>query len=291
MLTNPQGQFGVHSVAFYNRATGVPITYMRVLGETTVDFTAEFTDLMGGSNLYLWDSEVSAINSEVSMTAREYEPNAMALFLGGTLTENSTELTGSVEEFATVKGTSVVSATVGIASVGVTSGDSADLKEGKYLVKVVSADTFDVYAMSDVDFKNGTDTTYEDDTLKINDTVLDISSGNATLADYGLEFVKGSGTIAMTIGDTAEFYVRKVNSSSIELVFGEAGSEFTEVGVILTGQKQADGTISYLEIYKARVAGMPISFNEKAFSEFSVTIKTLYDSDRNAVGKFRRTKV
>lgn len=287
-LTDPRGQFGAHSVCFYDRSTSLPLAYMRVIGECNINFEAEFSDLEGGSSMYPWDSEVSKIGSEIKLTGREYDGATMEILMGGSLTENTAEATGTVEDLDNVYGTSVVSDSTGIHDVSVTSGDSGDLKEGKYIIKATGAKAATVYCMSDVDFKSGTDTTYTDDTLAIG--TLDFASGiNQTLANYGLTFEIGSGTTAFVTNDTAEFYVRKPNASSIELVFGQSGAEFTECGVVIAGQKQADGTISTMELYKCKVAGMPISFNEKAWSEWSCTIKALYDSSKDAIGKFRRT--
>lgn len=288
-LSNPFGQFGVHSVCFYDRTTGLPLTYLRVVGECNIGFEAEFADLEGGSQIIgAWDTEVTKVTSEISFTAREYDAATMEILLGGTLTENTAESTGTVEDFANVKGTSVYDDGTGIHDVSVTSDDSADLKEGKYIIKATGAKAATVYALTDADFKTGTDATYTDDTLAIG--TLDFTSGtDQTLASFGLTFEVGSSTTAFETNDTAEFYVRKVNSSSVELVFGASGSEFQEFGVIIAGQKQSNGTISYMELYKCKAAGMPFNFAEKAWSEWSITIKALYDSDKDAVGKFRRT--
>lgn len=287
-LSAPKGQFGVHSVCFYDRDTSLPLAYLRVLGECNISFEAEFADLEGGSQQYPWDSEVSKISSDISLSAREYDPDTMELLMGGALTENSAEATGGVDGLANVYGTSVISNSTGIHAVSVTSGDSSDLKEGKYVIKATAAKTANVYCLSDVDFKNGTDTVFTDDTLLIG--TLDFATGvNQTLADYGLTFEVGSGTTAFVTNDTAEFYVRKPNTSSIELIFGQSGAEFSEVGVIIAGQKQADGTISYMELYKCKAAGMPIQFGSKAWSEWSIKIKALYDTDKDAIGRFSRT--
>jgi hypothetical protein len=271
----------------YDRDTSLPLAYLRVIGECSVSFEAEFADLMGGSQQYAWDSEVSKIGSDIKFTAREYDAGTMELLMGGSLTENSAEATGATEGLANVYGTSVYNASTGIASVYVTTGDSADLKEGKYVIKATAAKTATVYCLSDVDFAHGTDAVFTDDTLAVG--TIDLTSGDAAIAAFGLTFDVGSGTTAFVTNDTAEFYVRKPNTSSVELVFGQSGAEFTKCGVIIAGQKASDGTITYMELYNCLAAGMPISFNEKAWSEWSVTIKALYDSGKDAIGKFYRT--
>jgi len=285
-LANPSGLFGIHSVCFYNRNTGVPLAFLRVLNKAELKFNAEWSDLKGGSQMYLWDSEISGINGEITLEGREYEPDTMALLLGGTLDEETAEASGAIAGLANVKGDSVYDVTTGID--GVTISTAANAKTGKYIIEATAAAKFKVYCLSDIDFHEGEDTVYGDDSLVITETDLDISSADAVLADYGLTFGKGSGTIAMTIGDTAEFYVRKVNAGSFVLDVGSASSSFEEYGVMIMAQKKSGGTIDCMEIYKAKVAGMPLSFGEKNWSDWSVTIKALYDSDKDKVFSYRR---
>ena len=283
-LSARQGQFGVHSVTFYNRTTKVPIAIAKVIGECTLPLEAELIDLMGGSNNYVWDTEVGTISSDLSMTLREYEGSIMEVLLGGSLTTNAAEATGAIDSQENQVGTSILSDTNGL-TVSVTVGDSADLKEGMYVIKATAAAAANLYCMSDVDFQNGTDIEYTDDTLLI-DTIN--ASSTDVLAELGLTFTL-AGSASFVTDDTAIFYVRKPNTSSIELDFGQTGSEFSNVGVILTGQKKADGSITSLELYNVKGAGMPMGFNEKAWSEASVTMKAIYDSTENKIGTWRRT--
>ncbi len=284
---NPIGQFGIHSACFYDRDTGIPISILKIIGEANFDMKADYADLEGGSQMFSWDSELTKIGSEISLTGREYEPNTMAMLMGATLTENAAEATGAIDGYANVNGSSIKNATTGIASVDVTGADSADLKEGKYIIKATGAQAVSIYALTDVDFANGTDEVL-DDNFGLVETGVSVSA-TAAIANFGLTLTKGSGTVALTIGDTAEFYVRKPNKKSYELPFGSSSSNYQEVGVLLAGQKQADGSITTLEIYRAKVAGFPISFKEKAWSEWSLTIKVNYDSTKNGVGTWRKT--
>jgi hypothetical protein len=125
-LSNPRGQFGIHSVCLFSRDTGLPLSYLRVIGKCEINFEADFSDLTGGSQMYPFDTEVTKIGSDISFTAREYDPGTMELLMGGALTENGAEATGAIDGFANVNGTSVYDASTGIATVTVTSGDSAD---------------------------------------------------------------------------------------------------------------------------------------------------------------------
>lgn len=286
-LSQPRGQFGIHSLLLFDPDTSLPLTYLQVLGEFTLNFEAEWADLEGGSNQYIWDAEVAKINSDMNLVCRQYDGSTMALLMGGTHTEGGPEATGATADFANVNGTSVYDLSTGLEEVSVTVGDDGDLKEGKYMIKATASNTAELYCGTDVDFQRGTDTVYDDDTLKIAD--LDFSSGSVVVADYGLTFEVGSGSLSFTINDTAVFYVRKPNLSYDEVLFGVKGAEYANVGVYVAGQKQSDGSIFTMELPRCRVAGMPIAFTEKAWSEWNVTIKALYDATTNSVGKVKQT--
>lgn len=282
MLSNPKGIYGVHSVVFYDRKTGLPITCARVIKDFNLEFKGEIEDLMGGSNLYAWDGEIKSLSSDVSFTAAEYTPSLMRELLGGTLTPYAIESSGAIEGLADVNGTITTSI-----DVVPTSGEAADLKSGKYIIKATATNKVMVFATLDADFKQGADTNYLDDSLAITEE-LTITAEQPTKVDkYGFSIV-GKATVNMTSGDTAEFYVRKTNGGGFELMFGEATTVFSEFGLIACSPRMADGTITYIELYKCKGAGMPISFKEKGWSEFQCTLKAYYDSERGAVGRFRR---
>lgn len=288
-LSNPYKLFGVHSVTFFDRTDRTPVGYLRVLGDCSLNLSPEFEDLNGGSQLYSWDSEVKSINSEFSLTAREYPIEVMEMLLAGTKTAYTADADGEVINEANVKGTSVIAST-GIASIEVTSGDGADLKEGEYVIEAVSTTTVDIYALSDANFVRGTDATFEDDTMTIASAKTITQDGDTVLADFGLTITGGAGTIAMTIGDTARFTVRRPSVTGVKLVVGQSGATFSEYGALLTGQVMGDGTLQYVELYRVKAAGMPIAFKEKGYSEWSITLKALYDSTRNGVFEFIRNR-
>lgn len=286
-LTTPRGQFGVKGVTLYDRTTFLPVTYLQVVSEASIDFKAETEDLEGGSNLFPWDTEIKKLGSEISFTGREITAAAMEAFLGGVKTVNAAESSGAVPaaEFVNVKGTSVMQATTGIASVGLKSGGSADLKEGLYIIKCITATTVDVYSMSDVDF--GT-TVFVDDNLKITaSTLTPVTSPGVEVPGFGVMLVKGSGTLGMTVGDTAVFRVRKVNTSSFEVAIG--GNNFSEYGALLVGARQSTGMITMMQLYRVKCFGMPIKFNAASWGDYQVTMKALFDSAKNGIGRYLRT--
>ena len=220
-LSNPRTIYGVHSVTPYSRTDGTYYGTAKVLGEASVSLKGELTKLYGGASKFPWAVEDGVINSEISLKLKEYPDFLFQLFLGKAPTAVSADTAGAVTTLTNVYGSTAKSATIGVASVAVKAAAKTDLKLTKYLVKVVSATTVDVYAGSDVDFGRGTAKVFENDALKITATPLTIVSATATeIPGYGVELTGGSGTIAMTAGDTASFEVKPPSTSSMSVKVG-----------------------------------------------------------------------
>ena len=200
---------------------------------------------------------------------------------GWTKTENAAEASGAVTTLTNKNGTSVQVATTGIASVGLKAGETADLKDGVYVVKAVSATTVDVYAISDIYFREGDDVTYQDDDGKITASALTISTGAAVeIPNTGVELTGGSGTIGMTTGDTAIFEIRSTNEGSFEYEYSENPTPI-EFGCYFFSQKKANGEYQRLYVPRCKLSSFPTGMTEKEWQEAEVTIKVLYD---NAAG-------
>lgn len=290
-LSEPRVLFGVHSVSPYSRTTGEFYGILKVLGGSSISLSGETVDLMGGSSQYPWASEDGNIEAEMSLKVKEYPDFLFTLFLGKAPTSNNAEASGNASAVANKKGTSVVNSSTGITSV-LTVGTAADLKFGKYVVKAASATTVNVYYSSDADIARGTNGTYQDDLLKITASALTIVSGMATaIPNFGLSFNGGSGTIGMTTGDTATFEIRPINSGSMDVVVGSVSdSLFPEFGAIVMGQKRGNQEMVEIDVYRAKGIGLPIGFEEKAWSEAEIKAKLLYDSALDGVFKLRHVK-
>lgn len=287
-LSDPRIIFGVHSMTAYNRSNGEFYGMLRVLGSSSFALSGETVKLNGGSARYPWSIEDGLITAEISLVSREYPDFLFELFLGKAPTSNAAEASGSVTSLTNVNGTSLQDGTTGIASVGVKSGSEDDLKFTKYIVKVVSPTTVDVYAASDVDFAHGTDKEFENDLLKITASPLTIVASTAVeVPGYGVELTGGSGTIGMTADDTAEFYVRPANSESMDVNIGATTDSFPFFGAIMVAQKSGDNKLVEIEAYKVKGIGLPIGLEEKAFSEAEITAEALYDSAKNRVFSLR----
>lgn len=284
--TNPNLIFGIHSITPYDRSTRKPISYLRVVGEATLNLTGEFEELKGGSNMYAWDAEPSGITSEFSLTAREYDNDMMTMLLAGVKTEYDSENNGEIVDAENINGDSVYTST-GIASVTITT--AADVKEGEYVVIANSATKVDIYAMSDVDFARGTSLDINDANLIASDITITQSS-DVAIPGLGVTLTGGSGTIVMKANDSMRFRIRRPLVKGVKIVVGSAASSFSEFGCIISGQKKSDGSLTFLDIYRCKAAGMPISFKEKGYSEWQLTVKILYDSDKDGIFEYLTSK-
>lgn len=292
-LSTPRQIFGVHSFTPYSRTTGEPYGYARVLKDSSLSLSGEQIENTGGSNKFPWGIEDGKITSELSIKMSEYPNFVFELFLGKAVTAASAETSGNVSTLTNKYGTSTVNATTGIASVAVipTTG-AANLKFGKYLVKVASATTVNIYLLSDVDVVRGTDVEYVDDTLKIISAAQTITSGADTdIASLGLRFAGGSGAIGMTTGDTATFEVRPINSKNITATIGASTDVAPEFGAIVISQKLGSDQLFEVDAFRCKASGLPIGFAEKAWSELEAKAKLLYDSAKNGVFSIRHVEV
>lgn len=294
-LSDPRAIFGVHSVTPYNRSTGEFYGTIKVLQSSSLSLSGELINLTGGSSKYPWAVEDGLITSELSLSFSQYDDFLYELFMGKAATSNSAESGGSVTTLTDKYGT-VVNATTGIASVGVKSGSEADLKFGRFVVKVVSATTVDVYAASDADFARGTDLVFVNDLLKITSSPLTIPDTGAAveIPNTGLELIGGSGTVnletAGAVGDTATFESRPINTGSMDITIGASTDSFPEWGAILLAQKRS-GELVEIDVFRAKLAGMPIGLNANEFSTVEATAQCFYDSTRNGVFSMRAVNV
>lgn len=288
-LSAPRILYGVHSISPYSRSDKMPYGILKVVGSASLSLSASVEQLYAGSSKFSWAAESKTISSDIAAKVKAYPGFLFTLFLGGSVTDNAAEALGSVTTLTNFKGTTAKSATIGIASVGITSGSEADVKFAKYIVKVVGSATVDVYAYSDVDISRGTDNVYQTDLLKITATPLTIvtSAAVTVIPGTGLQFVGGSGTIGMTVGDTATFDSRPNNSGSSDIIIGNSVTALPAFGAILLAQKRATAEMFEIEAFNIIGSGMPIPLAEMAFSTTDLKMTCLYDSSADAVFKIR----
>lgn len=283
--------YGIHSICPFRISDGLPYGILKVLGGGTMTLSSEFQELFGGSNKFAWAVEASTISSEWTATVKSMPDFMFELFLGATVTTTAASATGTVGDLANVLNATVVEATTGIASVAAKVGSESDLKDGIYIIKAVSATTVDVYALTDIEFKKlgaANNLDYINEELKINATPITITASTAVeVVGLGIELTGGSGTIGMTIGDTARFSVRSAHNGLSEITIGGASTIFPEHRQLCLGQKRANGDTFEMELFRVVGSGMPIPFEEQTFAIPELTMKLVQDPCEDKVAVIR----
>lgn len=284
-LSNPRSNYGLHSVSPYGRTDALPYGILKVLTGSSLTLSGTNVELRGGSQKFPWAVETGELKAEVDLKFKEFPDFVTTLFMGATPVTSAASATGSVSALTNKLGTSAQKATTGIASIGITATTGAALlKFGKYVVKVISATTVHVYAYTDLDAARGGALTYQDDSLVVTATALSITTGAVTvIPNTGLEFTGGSGTIGMTVGDTATFQVLPPSTKSMAVTVGGAASTFPEFGMIAMAQKTGDLRMCELDIFRCKGSGLPRGFTPNTWAEADVKLGVFYDATKDGV--------
>jgi hypothetical protein len=284
-LSDPRVVFGIHSVSPYNRTTGSFYGILRVLGGSSLSLSGELIKLNGGSNKYPWAIEDGLITAEMSLKVKEYPSFLFELFLGKAPTDVTTpDADGTVSTVTDKYGTTIVDAATGLASVIVIpSTGPANLKFGKYVVKATTDDDLDIYCSSNIDFAHGTDEDFDNDLLLVGTVAIGDSGATTDVASLGLRFTAGSGTTAFTIGDTATFEVQPPLLKSMSVAIGANSDVFPEFGALVYAKKLGSGEMMEIDAHRCKGVGLPLGFEENAFSEAEVKVECFYDSTLNKV--------
>lgn len=283
--------YGIHSICPFRLSDAKPYGILKVIGGGTMTLSSEFEELFGGSNKFAWAVEAKTISSEWTATVKSFPDFMFELFLGASVETTAASATGTVGDLANVKDTSVVDSSTGIASVAVKTGSESDLKDGIYVIEAVSATTVDIYALTDIEFKKlgATNTLeYVNESLKINSTPISIVASTASeVVGLGVELTGGSGTIGMTVGDTARFSVRSAHNGVSKISIGAGSTIFPEHRQLCLGQKRANGDTFEMELFRVVGSGMPIPFEEQTFGIPELSMKLVQDGSKDAVAEIR----
>jgi len=288
-LSDPRIIFGIHSVTPYSRTTGLPYGILRVLGGSSLALSGELQKLMGGSSKYPWAVEDGTISAEMSLKVKEYPSFLFELFLGKAPVEVTTPDTdGTVSAVANKNGSTIVNGTTGLASVAaIPSTGPANLKFGKYVLKATTDDDLNIYCYSNIDFARGTDENYDDDTLLVGTAAIGDSGATVDVASLGLQFTAGSGSTAFTIGDTATFEVQPPFTKTMAVSIGSNSDVFPEFGALLLAKQRSNGEMFEVDAHRCKGVGLPIGFEENAYSEAEIKVECFYDSQLDKVFSLR----
>jgi hypothetical protein len=285
-LSDPRILYGIHSISPYSRADGTPYGILKVIGSANIALNSDLEQLFAGSNKYAWAAENKTVSTELTAKVKAYPGFLFSLFLGAAVTDAGADTAGTASTAVNKLGTSMIAAT-GLASITVKSAQKANLKFGKYVIKATGATGFDVYLLSDIDISRGTDAVYTDDSLKIA-AVAGISTGAGTdVDDLGLTFTGGASATAFVTGDTATFSIQPPSTKSSSIVVGKSTDTFPAFGALLLAQKRATGEMFEIDAHYCVGGGLPINFEENAFSQPELKMTCLYDSSLDRVFTIR----
>ena len=292
-LSKPRHLFGVNNILFFQLADRKPFgPIITVLASSGVEMESDFEVLTGGAEKFELAAEPTVISTEVTFTTKDYRDYLFEIFTGATVTSTTAETTGNVGTSTNVKGTTVIEATDGIASIAALSGSEANLKFGKLVIEATGSDSINVLYSSNIDFKRGAAISYQNDELEVLAADVTVPPLGATvdIVSLGLQITGGSAaTVVFAVGDTAQLAVRPINDRSSVIQIGDSNTEFVEFGAILYSQKRTTGEMFEVEIFKAVGAGFPIGMEEKTFAEAELTIKALKDFDTDLLMEIRHT--
>ena len=268
--------YGIHSMVLLDYLTHAPVSYLKAIGGANLELSGESVQLEGGSALYPLDSEIVKISSKTSFTAREYPLSAMEQMLGGSKTIYPASPLGQVVDKMNLTGASGDNLVISL------NDASEDLKGGEYAFIFTDVDKGKLYAMSDIGGGSFEDPENLDITGEIilSDTEFDVTGYGIALASQGIpNFVSG---------DSCKFRIIEPDKTGEKLKVGALSSTFKEFGALVYAQKRGTNQIVYIELFRVKVYGMPISFEEKKFSEWQVDMELLYDDKRDGVFEFVR---
>lgn len=279
--------YGIHSICPFSIADGTPYGIMKVIGGGTLSLSAEFEELFGGSSKIAWAVEAKTISTEWTATVKMANDFMFELFLGAKVVKTAASATGTVKA-ANVKGAMLAPATV--ISASATVGQSANLKSGVYIIKAVTSTSVDVYALTDIEFRkvgSTADASYVDDTLKINSAPIVLADDAATtIPELGIELLTAE-DFALTVGDTIRVEVSAPHNGVSEIEIGSASTVFPEHRQLCLAQKRSNGDLFEIEMYRVVGSGMPIPLTEQEFSIPEMSMRLVYDSEKDAVAKIR----
>ncbi|MBF0315606.1 MAG: hypothetical protein HQK52_19455 [Oligoflexia bacterium] len=280
MRSQPRVFFGVHSFTPYNAKTGEFYGTVEALKGSSFSLSGELVELTGGSSKFPFAIADSSISAELSFKPCEYPDFLFELFLGKKPTDkkNIGGLVGDIN--GSIKG-----------KINITVLKKEDVKFGKYFVKAIKKDdllldhevivsgmAFQLSVSSSVDFSQGDDATFVNDSLLID------------FKKTGLKIEKGA-VDGLVDGDSGFFDVwPPSDQGSIEVTVGASGDVFPEFGAIIMGQKSGGGDLIEIDVFRLKGIGLPLGFEEKKFSESEIKAKAMYDANKNGICKVRYLK-
>lgn len=291
--SQPVGIYGLWNIMLLDYVSKLPLACAKVAGEFTIPFSFDLEDFVGGAEKFVLDSEPKYAKADTTFAFKQFDKQLFQYLSGANVTSHVAEAAGAVTALVNAKGT-LMSATIGIASVGLTALETHELKAGRYIVLATDATHVDVYATTDADFSgvftSGTELAFVDDTYKITKTPLVIGTGVAVdVPSLGVSLTGGSGTIALVAGDTAFFDVRPANIGSETIIVGKQNTFLKRMGLVAVSQPKANGEVLTVYCPKVQTSGFDISLKEYSWAGTAPKLKILKSTAEDMVCQIDRT--
>lgn len=290
MLSQPRVTFGVHSLTAFKRADGVPYgPQMRVLQGSTFNLEGSNIELFGGSNRFAWAVEEGDTNASLEFSVSEYPNWLFEVFGGKAPTQGAAETAGNASAITNKSGTTIVAATGFLGTITVQ--EAANLKFGKYVIQATDTDDVKVYALSDVDFGRGAALDFVDDTMEIAEFTGIVGSGSThDITALGIRFTTGASPFAATVGDTAVFEIRPINTVNRLVKIGGINDTLPEFSAVLYMQKRGTGAVFEAEVYKLKGSGLSLGAERKAFGQNDYSATASFDAVEDAICRIREVE-
>jgi len=262
---------------FYDTATGEPITDARFkLSEFTLDDKVTMDPFKLGGDVVA--SAVKEREQTISFIAGSYKNVVFEKMTNATVTDITENASGQIVGLANVQGDSVYDSATGIAEIHIV--DATKLLNASIHVKALSASTVQVKIYN-------VTTDYTSDAL----TVTTGAYTSTGIIDYGIAVKGGSGTIGMTIGDTATAEMVKPGYEG-EDIFVDGNNDFDEVGMRLYPDAY-NSSYSYIDVFRIKFGGLKTEVKD-GWSTWQGEATLLKDDDQGTAGgyyKIHRLKV
>ncbi len=265
--------FGIRYLIPYDLDTLKPIVVLRAVGEVSFENEIESIDLLGGHTDAPHDVEYGQPSPVMTGVVREYPAELFGIMETATVTENAAEASGNIGSPTNYQGTSIITSP-GVTLITAHPSYLSNLKFGRYILRATAAQTLDLYIAGLVD-------EFEDIEALVVTGISTTTTGSVAINAAGIVLTI-AGSPAYTVGDTAAFEVRPVNTGSTEVLVG-TGTPPSNFGVRCVFPRKTDGVLHYIDVFNVSGRGLPWKGVSREWSEFNINWKPTARPEDGAV--------
>jgi len=265
--------YGGEAVFVYDPITRKIEMLATVIGEGGLESKVDGIPLIGGNYNAPVKMEKGLPSYTFTSNIKQISNGMFRVLEGAKVTERTAEVSGFLGAVRSVTGASALAFTPSVIE-----EKKENLPFGSVAIECTSAGKGRVFVLGSL--KQGpTGWKSEDGSVTADEINL---TGTVQLEDIGLQINVGPGSVQP--GDRVEFEVRPPNSGSSHIEV--SGGNISEKGIIVVYPRQSDGRIYKLDMPRVFLAGLPLSFKERAFSEHSITGTVMVDEASGHVYRY-----